>query len=200
MMLEILLSTGHILNLDDIDPDLITLEEIANSLSKQCRFGGKCQHFYSVAQHSVICSHFVAKGFELEALLHDAAEGILQDIISPYKRLCGEITKYEDEICNIIGDKLGLEPDFHKLPEVKTVDHQCFVTETKHLICHMSDYAIALCGKYYEDGDLSDSPQGVKNSTAKITEFLYPASAYDKFVDRFIELTGHDSFDKPFIW
>jgi hypothetical protein len=70
----------------------IKAEEIANALAKICRFGGQSRDFYSVAEHSVHLSKIVQSlgmGLELEyqAMVHDAAEMMLGDILSPAKRL-----------------------------------------------------------------------------------------------------------------
>jgi hypothetical protein len=35
-------------------PDLIRVEDIANSLAYQCRFYGHVKHHYSIAQHSIL--------------------------------------------------------------------------------------------------------------------------------------------------
>jgi hypothetical protein len=53
-----------------------TIEDIAHGLANICRYSGQCNSFYSVAEHSLLVSE-VAKGFEFEALLHDAAEAFL---------------------------------------------------------------------------------------------------------------------------
>src|SRR4051812_12365507 len=53
-----------------------TIEDIAHGLANICRYSGQCSRFYSVAEHSLLVSD-VAVGFELEALMHDAAEAFL---------------------------------------------------------------------------------------------------------------------------
>lgn len=75
----------------DPRPEEVEIEDIAQALSNLCRFGGHCSAFYSVAQHSV----WVARHVECErpgrpllalhALLHDAAEAYLGDVIRPLK-------------------------------------------------------------------------------------------------------------------
>ncbi|EEX7919226.1 5'-deoxynucleotidase, partial [Escherichia coli] len=41
---------------DKINKDDIVINDIAVSLSNMCRFAGHLSHFYSVAQHAVLCS------------------------------------------------------------------------------------------------------------------------------------------------
>jgi uncharacterized protein len=78
-----------------LDPreEEVHLDDIVHALSHVCRFGGHCLFHYSVAQHSVL----VAKDAEhkLEALLHDAAEAYLGDIIRPLKKDHG-LTRYRE--------------------------------------------------------------------------------------------------------
>ena len=73
------------------DPEKIHIEDIARSLSRQCRFNGFIEaELYSVAQHSVLVSnearlHDIAVA--LPGLLHDAAEAYLHDWLGPFKNL-----------------------------------------------------------------------------------------------------------------
>src|SRR5689334_10911717 len=67
----------------DPQPEDIRIVDIAHALSLQCRFNGHTKFHYSVAQHSLIMSFNVPLQFALEALLHDAAEAYIGDLIRP---------------------------------------------------------------------------------------------------------------------
>lgn len=63
------------------------IEDIAAGLSKTCRFGGHCSLFFSVAEHCYRMSAFFDTPRQrMQALLHDAAEAYIGDIIHPFKR------------------------------------------------------------------------------------------------------------------
>jgi hypothetical protein len=68
--------SGRWVNPFDPDPDQLDIGDIARALANQCRFGGHCRAFYSVAQHSVIVSEIVEErggGVALEAWPPDDA-------------------------------------------------------------------------------------------------------------------------------
>lgn len=84
---------------------MVNLEDIAHSLSQLCRYGGHCNHFYSVAEHSVRLSETVDPR---EALLHDATEAYLGDVVSPLKSMLTEYRMLEDHIRRVIALRFGL--------------------------------------------------------------------------------------------
>jgi len=75
---------------EDPQPEDIHIEDIAHALSLQCRFGGHCESFYSVAQHCCTVSNLLPPRFKLWGLLHDAPEAYLMDIPRPIKPLLPE--------------------------------------------------------------------------------------------------------------
>ena len=84
---------------DLLDPwnSEFTLEDVANALGKICRYSGQCSGFYSVAEHSLLVSQ-EAVGFELEALMHDAAEAFLGDVTRPLKQLLPQYKEIERNV------------------------------------------------------------------------------------------------------
>lgn len=92
--------------IDDID-----IEDIAGALSNICRFAGHLSEFYSVAQHSVLCSQLVEPEFAFEALMHDAAEAYCLDIPAPLKALLPDYRLIETRTDHLIRLKFGLPLD-----------------------------------------------------------------------------------------
>ena len=83
--------TGKAFYPRDPRPEDFCIEDIAHGLSFVCRFGGQCTYFYSVAQHSMLVATLVQRaGGTLDemrwALLHDAPEAYLGDVVWPLKQ------------------------------------------------------------------------------------------------------------------
>jgi hypothetical protein len=110
----------------------VKIEDIAAALSKVCRFGGHCNKFYSVAEHSVYVSMFVPKEWALQGLLHDATEAYLADIVRPVKGYLTGYKEIEDRNWRVIAEKFGVPYDLHS--SVKEADNNVLLTEQKYLM------------------------------------------------------------------
>src|SRR5438067_13455086 len=90
--------SGRRLDLLDPSPLDIEIEDIAHGLARVARWNGQTKgaHAFSVAQHSLlveqIASHVepgLGRQARLAALLHDAPEYVIGDMISPFKTALG---------------------------------------------------------------------------------------------------------------
>ncbi|MEM9206875.1 MAG: HD family hydrolase [Pseudomonadota bacterium] len=94
--------SGRRLDLLDPSPLDIEIEDIAHGLARVARWNGQTHgdHIFSVAQHSVLVAEIYAlmnttatKTDVRAVLLHDAAEYVIGDMISPFKAVIGETYK-----------------------------------------------------------------------------------------------------------
>ena len=123
-----------------IDPATIDIDDIAHSLSMQCRFNGHTREFYSVAEHSLIMSFMVEveapfhikKEASLYALLHDAAGAYVEDIVTPLKT--DEMRMREDVIMSAIVSRFALKLSAEVIAEVKKADLRMLATEVNQLM------------------------------------------------------------------
>lgn len=129
---SILTSSGMPLSLTYPSWRLIDDRDIAQALSRICRFGGHTRQFYSVAQHCVLASRLVPREDALAALLHDAPEAYIGDMITPLKALLPGYRAIEQRLWMAIAKRFGIAP---VLPEsVKRVDLQLMATERRDLL------------------------------------------------------------------
>lgn len=165
-----------------IEPDIATIriEDIAHSLAMQVRFNGHVRDFYSVAQHSVIVSRIVegnVPGLALAALLHDAAEAIVGDVVQPLKRrMGGEYDVYESRSQVAIHRAVGL-PDAVSHQEeriIKLADLTALATEKRDLFDH-------------DDGPW-EILAGISPLEQRLIPITNPVQARAEFLDRFSEL------------
>lgn len=90
--------SGRRLDLLDPSPLDVEIEDIAHGLSRVARWNGQTAGpiAYTVAQHSVLVEQLVARldpdisqRWRLAALLHDAPEYVIGDMITPFKAIIG---------------------------------------------------------------------------------------------------------------
>jgi len=132
--------TGRLINPLDPDPDDIFIEDIAHSLSLQCRFNGHCANFYSVAEHSVHAAKLAEILFPEKpkiayfALLHDASEAYLCDIPRPIKSSFTHYLEWEKALSDIIFRKFAKKlPSSEDDEMILKVDNIMLATESFHL-------------------------------------------------------------------
>lgn len=77
--------TGRKVNPLTMTPADVCIEDVAHALAYQCRYNGHCRGFLSVARHSLWVADLVPEHLERTALLHDAAEAYLGDLVRPLK-------------------------------------------------------------------------------------------------------------------
>ena len=107
--------SGRRLDLLDPSPFDIEIEDIAHGLARVARWNGQTigEHAFSVAQHSCVVEEIAAHirpgldpKWRLAALLHDASEYVIGDMISPFKAVIGD--SYKDVEHRILGLCFGL--------------------------------------------------------------------------------------------
>jgi hypothetical protein len=121
----------------------IELEDIACGLARVCRYSGQIRRFYSVAEHSVWCAQAAMARHGVEtaqaALMHDAAEAYVGDMVRPLKMLLrsdGIASAYDEAeatFARVIGKRFGLVEGYDELPDVKAIDEACCAREQERL-------------------------------------------------------------------
>jgi hypothetical protein len=121
--------TGVQFYLLDPTPEEVVAEDIARALSMICRYGGHAHRFYSVAEHCVLMSEAVPEDFALWALLHDAAEAYVGDMVRPLKKMIPAYSVIENHVLMAILEKFGVVggPELPLL--VKSADDRILQTE-----------------------------------------------------------------------
>lgn len=128
----IITRSGKHVNFVATDPSQIDIDDIAEGLSKECRFGGHCEGFYSVAQHSIHVANMLPPELRLEGLLHDATEAYMRDIPSPLKDLVSDYIALEHKLDLVIRAKYGLPAK--RSEAVKVADLIALATEKRDFL------------------------------------------------------------------
>lgn len=115
-------------------PVMVRIVDIAHALANLCRFNGHTQDFYSVAQHSVIVSRNVPDHLALAALLHDASEAYLGDMVRPLKRSMPAYREAEANVERVIEEAFGLALTDEDRAIIKFADERALMTERRDLL------------------------------------------------------------------
>jgi len=183
-----------------LDPKVedLDIKDIAHALSCLARYNGHTSRFYSVAEHSTIMAQVFLDKFSVQsdynnidlarwALLHDAAEAYLGDLVRPLKQLpeFRFFVEAEDRYFPLLAEKFGLVGT--KEPEaVKSLDLDMCAHETKALRVNLHDWV---------------APCPIDLEIVKRIKALEPSFAEYQFLSCYGQLFGdyqplHDYFDK----
>src|SRR6266511_4596100 len=110
--------SGRHLDLLDPSPLDIEIEDIAHGLSREARWNGQTsgEWAFSVAQHCLLVEDLIERlkpaapaEWRLAALLHDAPEYVIGDLITPFKAAVGlDYRHFEKRLLNAIHIRFGL--------------------------------------------------------------------------------------------
>ena len=170
--------SGRRLDLADPSPMDVEIEDIAHGLARVARWNGqtKGDHAFSVAEHSVIVERICRKldpamtpEQGLTALLHDAPEYVIGDMISPFKALLGEGYKdIEARLQEAIHIRFGLRPvtPVRLKKHIKKADMVCAWFEATQLAGFDVAEANRFFGKPPESVRLRLTPKSVPDAQA----------------------------------
>jgi uncharacterized protein len=181
--------------LDLLNPAVqdIEIEDIAHGLARVARWNGQTvgDHAFSVAQHALLVEDIAAavhpdltRRWRLAALLHDAPEYVIGDLISPFKAAIGlDYKTLEERLLEAIHRRFGLPPS---LPErvagaIKAADKVAAYYEATQL----AGFSEAEANRYF------GTPRSVPHDLHDRLGGLDPLPAADaqaRFLARFAEL------------
>lgn len=179
--------SGRRLDILDPSPLDIEVEDIAHGLARVARWNGQTKGPlpFSVAQHSVLVERFCQASnpgwpvkWQLAALLHDAPEFVIGDMISPFKAALGEQYRtIETRLQRAIHIRFGLPPDLPERIEkqIKKADRASAFFEAVQFAGFSPEEALKLFGE----------PAGFPSDDIEIEPTIV---SQDGFVTRFTEL------------
>jgi uncharacterized protein len=185
--------SGRRLDLLDPSPADIEIEDIAHGLARVARWNGQTlgAHALSVAQHALIVEDIALarnpswpRRWRLAALLHDAPEYVVGDLISPFKTAIGlDYKAFELRLLAAIHTRFGLPGE---LPS----DVQVEIKEADRIAAYFE--ATLLAGFSEAEATLYfGRPSELAPATAATLASLEPLpvnTAQLAFIERFDEL------------
>jgi hypothetical protein len=179
--------SGRRLDLLDPSPLDIEIEDIAHGLARVARWNGQTEgaHAFSVAQHCLVVERIVhelrpkaSRHLRLAALLHDAAEYVIGDLISPFKTAVGlDYKSFEKRLERAIHIRFGL-------PAENTAEEAQLIKRADRISAYFE--ATQLAGfSTQEARNFFGAPRGI--STPRLTP-LPAMEAQAQYLDRFHRL------------
>lgn len=182
--------SGRRLDLLNPSPLDVEIEDIAHGLARVARWNGQTSgdHAFSVAQHCLLVERLagelktrLAREARLTALLHDAPEYVIGDLISPFKAAVGiDYKDFELRLLSAIHIRFGLPArvSAELTALIKRADHVAAFYEATQLAGFARTEALKFFGA---------PPRGVR--APKLVP-LAAAEAQSQFMERFRRLTA----------
>jgi 5'-nucleotidase len=192
--------SGRRLDLLDPSPLDIEIADIAHGLARVARWNGQTtgENAFSVAQHSFVVEEIAAHirptlepRWRLAALLHDAPEYVIGDMISPFKAALGlDYRTFEEKLEAAIHLRFGLPA---RIPAevkalIKTADRACAFFEATQIAGFEHAESLRLFGA---------PPAGYRLAI----EPMAPSAAQARYLDRYhvlAEAAGLQPADQAF--
>ena len=156
----------------------IEMIDIAAGLRQSRSMGHTTGGIYTVAQHSVVAAKIAPGELKLAALLHDAHEAYLGDLVSPLKRIIASKTTIYAELTaqfdRLIGEKFNLDPALFSCPEVAEIDARLLATELTYR-SNLPKDVFAKLAQPYTDPEI----------TSLVEEIVLPDQAMENFLITF---------------
>jgi uncharacterized protein len=181
--------SGRRLDLLAPSPDDIAIEDIAHGLARVARWNGQTygEHAFSVAEHTVLVETIAGtlnpgweKAWRLAALLHDAPEYVIGDLISPFKAAIGfDYKAFETRLLEAIHLRFGL-------PAQLPTEVAAAIKQADRIAAYYE--ATVLAGFTTEEADRYFGIPAVPPPLAKMLAHLDPLSvtaAQKRFLARF---------------
>jgi hypothetical protein len=187
--------SGRRLDLLDPSPLDIEIEDIAHGLARVARWNGQTlgEHGFSVAQHSLVVEEIAVHlqpsldpRWRLAALLHDAPEYVIGDMISPFKAALGlNYRTFEERLETAIHVRFGLPA---RTPAVvktllKQADRACAFFEATQLAGFEPGEALRLFGRPPKGYALTIEPLATGEAQARFLHrfhLLSEAAGYER--------------------
>jgi len=180
--------------LDLLDPSAldVEIEDIAHGLSRVARWNGQTsgKWSFSVAQHCLLVEDLVgsfkpgaARAWRLAALLHDAPEYVIGDLITPFKAAVGiDYKALEDRLMGAIHLRFGLPTETPAAARklIKRADRAAAYIEATQL----AGFGEAEAHKFF------GRPRGLDRPERPHLEALPPGAAKARYLERFAALAG----------
>ncbi len=182
--------SGRRLDLLDPSPLDVEIEDIAHGLARVARWNGqtKGEHAFSVAQHCVLVERLAAelkpllsREARLMALLHDAPEYVVGDLISPFKAAVGiDYKDLELKLLTAIHLRFGLPAK--AAPSLLTLFKKADILAAYYEATQLAGFDIKEALRYF-----GTPPKALK--TPRLVP-LPTAEAQALFLDRFNRLAA----------